>query len=639
MKKTVASILGVCGLLVCALQAAAINTAQIYPESGLYFGTQAVGTTSTLPQTISIYNTGTVAITVNTLTITPPQFQLVSGSVPTTIAAGGYANFTLVFTPSTAQNLGGTITFTFAGLPTQAAKLFGIGTSTTAKASLSASSLSFGNQALGSAGAFQTLTVTNTGTTTFNVTGETVTQPFLQTGFVGRPITVAPNTSASLPVAFSPSLLGAAVGTLLISYDVLPNSGVSLSGTATAATGFGITSYPILPSATQSAAYEAVLTAAGGKGNLTWSLATGSSLPSGLKLSGTGVVTGTLASSVGAGGYSFTAQATDSSSPPNVAMAVLSLLVGKPTGANCSNIDWKVGGAQLVPILDLGTSHYQGIYQGGLYANGSNVDDPGHDSYGVGLGQGIGPLDANGNPSPTGKYVLLTVGQSNTLGVATEFVALTSADPSIHANLVVVNGATGGASGSSLQDPNNYFWTVITNNYLPNAGVTANQVVAVWLNDVDAQGNPPTIPHLQSELESIAQNLLLKFPNLKITYLSSVNYTGYSNGVYNLYHEPYAYEAGFAAKYSIQDQINGNANLNFDPSKGTVLAPWMAWGPYYWVDGLVPRSDGFVWSCQDSRFDGTHPSDPAGRLRASTTLMNFLKTDHTATPWFLAPTH
>ena len=122
---------------------------------------------------------------------------------------------------------------------------------------------------------------------------------------------------------------------------------------------------------------------------------------------------------------------------------------------------------------------------------------------------------------------------------------------------------------------------------------------------------------------SIAQNLLLKFPNLKITYLSSVNYTGYSNGVYNLYHEPYAYEAGFAAKYSIQDQINGNANLNFDPSKGTVLASWMAWGPYYWVDGLVPRSDGFVWSCQDSRFDGTHPSDPAGRLRASTTLMNF----------------
>jgi hypothetical protein len=34
------------------------------------------------------------------------------------------------------------------------------------------------------------------------------------------------------------------------------------------------------------------------------------------------------------------------------------------------------------------------------------------DSYGVGLAYGIQPLDSNGNPSPTGKYVLLAVGES-----------------------------------------------------------------------------------------------------------------------------------------------------------------------------------------------------------------------------------
>lgn len=177
----------------------------------------------------------------------------------------------------------------------------------------------------------------------------------------------------------------------------------------------------------------------------------------------------------------------------------------------------------------------------------------------------------------------------------------------------------------------------MTNNYLPNRGVTANQVVAVWLNDVDAQGNPPTIARLQSELESIAQNLLLKFPNLQIAYLSSVNYTGYSNGVIREYNEPYAYEAAFGVKGTIQDQLNGNANLNFNPAIGPVLAPWMAWGPYYWANGLMARSDGMEWACTDLLADGTHPADPAGRVKAASTLLQFLKTDATAAPWYLAP--
>jgi hypothetical protein len=44
-----------------------------------------------------------------------------------------------------------------------------------------------------------------------------------------------------------------------------------------------------------------------------------------------------------------------------------------------------------------------------------------------------------------------------------------------------------------------------------------------------------------------------------------------------------------------------------------------------------------VWTCQDLTSDGTHPSDPVGRLKVSTELMNFLKSDDTASIWFLAP--
>jgi len=113
-------------------------------------------------------------------------------------------------------------------------------------------------------------------------------------------------------------------------------------------------------------------------------------------------------------------------------------------------------------------------------------------------------------------------------------------------------------------------------------------------------------------------------------------YMGYSNGVVNLVPEPLGYETGFAVKNAIQDQVNGNANLNYDPSVGPVLAPWIDWGPYYWANGLLPRSDGLVWTCQDYVQDGTHPSNPVGEIKVATQLLNFLKAADTATPWFLA---
>jgi hypothetical protein len=206
--------------------------------------------------------------------------------------------------------------------------------------------------------------------------------------------------------------------------------------------------------------------------------------------------------------------------------------------------------------------------------------------------------------------------------------------------MVIVDGATGGATASDMALPNNNFWNVINVDYLPNAGVTAKQVQAVWVNDVNGGPSgtfPSDMTKLQANYESIAQNLLLKFPNIKLVYFSTINYTGYSNGLKNLSNEPWSYETAFAVKNAIQDQINGNANLNYNPANGKVLAPWIDWGPYYWANGMLPRSDGLVWTCQDLQADGTHPSDPIGRIKVSTQLLNFLKSDDTASIWFLAP--
>src|SRR5437879_5702094 len=68
-----------------------------------------------------------------------------------------------------------------------------------------------------------------------------------------------------------------------------------------------------------------------------------------------------------------------------------------------------------VPITDLGSGCYL-KYRGGLYPDGTN------ELSGALLGAGraaaaqVVPLDTNGKPSAGGKYVMLSVGMSNTTG-------------------------------------------------------------------------------------------------------------------------------------------------------------------------------------------------------------------------------
>src|SRR6202007_948449 len=183
-----------------------------------------------------------------------------------------------------------------------------------------------------------------------------------------------------------------------------------------------------LPSATVNAAYQANLTAAGGTPPYTWALAVGSTLPAGLSLSSAGIITGTLASTVTTGSYAFTATATDSTSA--TASATLTLLVYAATGSKCNTISFNAGDGSgpLVPINDLGTGWYLGAEEGGLYANGRHVRPAQHDTAGVPFANEVQPLDSNGNPSPTGKYVFISIGESIAQQPFFEFTALASVD-------------------------------------------------------------------------------------------------------------------------------------------------------------------------------------------------------------------
>ena len=63
----------------------------------------------------------------------------------------------------------------------------------------------------------------------------------------------------------------------------------------------------------------------------------------------------------------------------------------------------------------------------------------------------------------------------------------------------------------------------------------------------------------------------------------------------------------------------------------------MSWGPYYWSNGMLGRNDGRSGIARIFLADGTHPSSTYGQLKVATPLLNFLKTDDTTTPWYLAP--
>jgi PKD repeat protein len=300
-----------------------------------------------------------------------------------------------------------------------------------------------------------------------------------------------------------------------------------------------------------------------------------------------------------------------------------------------------------IPLNDLGPVTYKGFI-GGLYPSGSNTRPATHNNAGLDIANNqIKPLNASGNPdSANGKIVMISVGMSNaTQEFASKgtqnFKSRADADPAKNPQLVIVDGAQGGQDAPAWIDPNAATWSVL-NQRLTAAGVTPQQVEVTWLKEALIRPNnygafPAHAKALQTDLEIILRNLKAKFPNIKIAYLSTRT-RAYTNIPTDLNPEPFAYETGFAFKWTVEDQINGAGNLNFDATKGAVTAPLISWGPYIWADGLTARSDGFTWLCSDLESDFTHPSATGGVPKVADQLLAFFKTDPTATPWFLRKT-
>jgi hypothetical protein len=290
----------------------------------------------------------------------------------------------------------------------------------------------------------------------------------------------------------------------------------------------------------------------------------------------------------------------------------------------------------LTPLTELGPRMYKGE-AGGLYGGGRNEPPESHRAAAMREAAKIRPLDAAGNASADGRIGFLSVGMSNTTQEFSRFMQIAHLDQAKSRRVVLIDGAQGGQTGLRWADPQSPLWQRVDER-LTAAGLSARQVQAAWMKQAEAgpaqYGDfPKHARQLQASLVQSLANLKRKFPNLRLVYLSSRIYAGYATTALNP--EPYAYEEAFTMRWLIQDQIAGNPELNYDPTRGTVQSPLLLWGPYLWADGLTPRqADGLTYSRADfSSSDGTHPTD-SGRQKVAELLLKFLRTDPTAQPWF-----
>ena len=314
----------------------------------------------------------------------------------------------------------------------------------------------------------------------------------------------------------------------------------------------------------------------------------------------------------------------------------LSLAFAAPALAqDQSTIDCTRTSTGEIPITDLGVGTYQGE-QGGLYPGGSNDIPADHEALGLWRASQIEPRNEAGEPDPNGTVVLLSIGVSNTRIEYGEFMR--EVRDTVDADITMVNGAQAGEDIVNWQDTDTHPWRYI-DRVLGANGVTAEQVQALWimLPDMVPEGSeilpfPADAQAYRDQLAVVVRDAMDLYPNLQVAYMSSRAYGGYNTSG-RPSPEPLAYENGFGVKWLIGDQIAGDMSLNPDARRGPVEAPWLAWGPYLWADGLNARSDGLVWECGDFRSDGTHPSSD-GAAKVATLLNDFLTEAPTAAPWF-----
>ena len=221
-----AAVVGLVNGCTGAVSSTAAGQLSVSPST-FNFGSVVDGQTKS--QSFTITNTGNASVTISQVAASGTGYSVSGLTTPATVAAGGSASFAVLFAPTSAGNLTGSISLTSNGSnsPTSVA-LSGTGTAATAPAlTITPSSASFGNVTVGVASS-QSIQLSNSGTGTLTITQVSASGAgFSLISLAALPINLTAGQTSNFNVQFLPAGTGAATGSVTVSSNA-PNSPASI---------------------------------------------------------------------------------------------------------------------------------------------------------------------------------------------------------------------------------------------------------------------------------------------------------------------------------------------------------------------------------------------------------------------------
>jgi hypothetical protein len=225
-------------------------TVSVIPPS-LAFGSVQQGISSS-SQAITIQNTDTTPLSILSIVSSATSYTFTTNCpvYPSTLNSSASCTVNVTFTPAGLGSIPGTITVTDnAQSSPQLVTLSGTGVAGAPIASVSPSSLNFGNQIVNSSSAQQTVTLENTGNSAL-IISSIVTSPSQFTQTNNCPASLGVLASCTINVTFTPNSVATFNGTLSISDNASGSPQVvTLTGVGVSAGGGGFATLVLCPNA------------------------------------------------------------------------------------------------------------------------------------------------------------------------------------------------------------------------------------------------------------------------------------------------------------------------------------------------------------------------------------------------------
>jgi hypothetical protein len=200
--------------------------------NSLSFGNVIVGSASGV-QAVGLTNSGNSTVTVSQVNVTGAEFSVSGISLPLSLAAGQSASLSIGFAPKSAGSVAGSVSVV-SNATNSPATISVSGAGIQPQISVVPTSVSFSNVTVGLSGT-QTVTLSNPGSASLNVSQATMTGAGFTLGGLNLPLTVAAGQSSAFTVNFTPSTSGSATATLsLVSNAPSSPTSIPITGTGVA---------------------------------------------------------------------------------------------------------------------------------------------------------------------------------------------------------------------------------------------------------------------------------------------------------------------------------------------------------------------------------------------------------------------